>query len=161
MNTSIMYDVGEYKQKLLVHLLKSKDFATALLRKANPTSEEINDLQYSQLLPYLYVPDTQDEVKSYVCFEIEVSVNGNIKDMTLTVYVYSHKDCMNYFLSGYKGTANDIISDIFTRQIEECEDFGIGKWDLSSTWHFFPNSSYYGRTLTFKTSEFKSKVKKK
>ena len=68
---------------------------------------------------------------------------------------------MNYYLKGYQGTTADILCDMFERQIEECKDFGIGKWDLDSTWHFFPNNSYYGKTLTFKISDFKNKVKRK
>lgn len=161
MKTSMLYDIGLYKNKILNHLLNCRELAEVLLRKDNPTKDEARALQNTQIFPFLYVQDSQDIVKSYLCYEIEISASANIKDLTLTVYVYSHKDCMEYFIDGYQGTTNDIISDIFTQQIEKCEDFGIGKWDLSSTWHFFPNSSYYGRTLTFKTSDFKNKVKNK
>ena len=162
MNTvrSMLYDIGEYKENLMRHLAKCPELGKVLLMH-EPTEEERDGLGYSQIFPYLYVPDVQDEKKSYVCFEVNSSGSGSMKVMTLTVYILCHKDYMNYYLNGYQGTTVDVLCDIFTRQIEECKDFGIGKWDLSSTWHFFPNSSYYGRTLTFKISDFKNKVKKK
>lgn len=159
--TSILYDMGEYKENILAHLLKNEDLAKVLLRKKNPTEEEINSLEYTQVFPFLYISNTQDDAKSYVCFEVEISCDGNIKVMTLTAYIYANKNCMNYFLKGYKGTTVDILSDIFVKQVEDCKDFGIGKWDLSSTWHTFPNSDYYGKTITLRTQDFKNKVKRK
>ena len=156
--SSVLIDVGLYKDKIMSHLLKSTDLCKVLLRKDEYTDDEADELIYNQLFQYLYIDDTQTEVKSFVCFEIDVRVNGNIKTMTLTSYIYSHKECMKNNLKGYSGTTVDILSDIFERQIGSCiKDFGIGKWDLDSTWHTFPNNNYYGKTLSFTTSDFKMK----
>lgn len=158
--SSVLIDVGLYKDKIMSHLLESDDLRKVLLRKDQYTDDEVDDLIYNQVFPYLYIDDTQTEVKSFVCFEIDVRVDGNIKTMTLTSYIYAHKKCMKNNLEGYSGTTVDILSDIFERQIGSCiKDFGIGKWDLDSTWHTFPNNSYYGKTLSFTTSDFKTKAK--
>lgn len=156
--SSVLKDVGLYKDKIMSHLLKSKDLCKVLLRKDEYTDDEVDELIYNQVFPYLYIDDTQKEVKSFVCFDIDTRVDGNIKIMTLTSYIYSHKECMKNNLRGYSGTTVDILSDIFERQIGSCiKDFGIGKWDLNSTWHTFPSNSYYGKSLSFTTSDFKMK----
>lgn len=155
--SSVLVDIGLYKEKLLSHLLKSDDLCKVLLQKDKYTEDEVDDLMYTQVFPYLYIDDTQKEVKAYVCFEVDTRVDGNVKTMTLTVYVYSHKDCMRNNLKGYSGTTVDILCDIFERQISDCKDFGIGTWDLNSTWHSFPNNSYYGKTMSLTTSDFKLK----
>ena len=118
--SSVLIDVGLYKDKIMSHLLESDDLCKVLLRKDQYTDDEVDDLIYNQVFPYLYIDDTQTEVKSFVCFEIDVRVDGNIKTMTLTSYIYAHKECMKNNLEGYSGTTVDILSDIFERQIGSC-----------------------------------------
>lgn len=40
METSMLYDIGLYKEKILDHLLSCRELAEVLLRKDNPTLEE-------------------------------------------------------------------------------------------------------------------------
>ena len=72
METSMLYDIGLYKEKILDHLLSCRELAEVLLRKDNPTLEEALTLQNTQIFPFLYVQDSQDIVKSYLCYEVEV-----------------------------------------------------------------------------------------
>ena len=64
METSMLYDIGLYKEKILDHLLSCRELAEVLLRKDNPTLEEALTLQNTQIFPFIYVQDSQDIVKS-------------------------------------------------------------------------------------------------
>lgn len=166
MAESVLNDIGEYKDTLLDILLSNDDICETLLGK-DFTSDNRSDLIYTQVFPYLYVDETQTEVLSYICVEVDIPrvPTGTMKDMKLIVWAYSHKDCMRYSYDGYSGTRADILSDMIDRQVsnpETCRTYGIGKPTLSSVTYFFPQSKYYGRQMIYTIPDFKvKKVKEK
>ena len=161
MEISAINDIGEYKDTLLDILLSNDDICETLLGNEF-TSDDRSDLIYTQVFPYLYVDDTQTEVLSYICVEVDIPrvPTGTIKDMKLIVWAYSHKECMRYSYDGYCGTRADILSDMIDRQIsnpETCHAYGIGKPTLTSVTYFFPQNKYYGRQMIYTIPDFKVK----
>ena len=156
---SILKDMGSYKSTLLSYFVNSEEICELLFNKKAYTEEDVDNLVYSQIFPYLYVDDTQDEVLSYLCVEVSVPriPTGAIKDMKLIIWAYCHKDRMKYSKKGYSGTRADILADMVERVLRNSDKFGIGKLQLVSCEHFFPNSKYYGRQLIYNMPDFKVK----
>lgn len=156
---SILKDIGIYKNRLISSILKSKDICEALLLNKEYNEENVDELIYTQVFPYLYVEETQTSVLPYICMEVNIPriPTNTIKDVEIILWIYGHKDCMKYSKNGYLGTRADIISDMVMREIFDSDKFGIGKINLNSVRYFFPNNKYYGRELKLITSDFKIK----
>lgn len=159
MSGTILKDIGLYKSRIISTLLNSTDICEALLSKEQFTEEDIDSLHYTQVFPYLYIDEAQTEVLPYICVEVNVpSVpTRTVKDMSVIIFVYSHKKCMKYSKKGFIGTRVDIISDLVERQLRDMDNLGIGKLQLKSVTHLFPSNMYYGRQMIFNIPDFKVK----
>ena len=156
---SILKDMGSYKNTLLSSFVESEEICELLFDKKPYTEQDVDNLVYTQIFPYLYIDETQDEVLSYLCVEVSVPriPTGTIKDMKLIVWAYCHKKSMQYSKNGYSGTKSDILADMVERVLRDSNKFGIGKLQLISCNHFSPNSKYYGRELIYNIPDFKVK----
>lgn len=156
---SLLYDIGLYKNRLINMFLNDSNICKLLLDKNNITNENIDNLIYSQVFPYLFTDGTQTKKLTYLCVEIDIPKvpTRTIKDVKLTIWGYCHKDCMQYSKKGFLGTRVDILSDMVERILNDSNEFGIGKWHLDYVTRFSPHSSYYGREMVFSVSNFKYK----
>lgn len=149
-------DVGIYKNRILSIILNSEDIAELLLGKGYDKETVDDKLLYKYVFPYLYINETQTEVKSYICMEVNVPhVSNNFyKDMKIVLWCYSHKDGMRYSKKDYLGTKSDILADMIDRRLNSSKDFGIGRLKLDSETHIIPSNNYYGRQLIYTCTEF-------
>lgn len=156
-NGSILKDMGAYKTTLLSEIISSDDICELLFNKKPYTEEDVDNLVYKQIFPYLYIDETQTEVKTYICFEVDIPriPSHTIKDMKLIVWEYCHKDGMKYSKKGYSGTKVDILADMIERNLRNSEKFGIGKLELMSCTYFSPSNKHYGKQLVFNVPDFK------
>ena len=156
---SVLKDIGSYKNKLLSAFITSDDICELLFNKKPYAEEDVDNLIYSQVFPYLYVDETQTDVKAYICCEVDVPrvPTGTIKDMKLIIWAYCHKDGMRYSKKGYSGTKVDILVDMIEKQLRESDELGIGKPQLLSCTYFIPNSKYYGKQMVYNMPDFKVK----
>lgn len=159
MNEVVLKDIGLYKNRLVSALLNSNNIIQLLLNKDTYSDEEVDNLMYTQIFPYLYVDGTQIEVLSYLCLEVNIPriPTTTIKDIQIIIWAYCHKDCMKYSKKGFLGTRVDILSDMVERELRDSDRFGVGKLRLTSVSHFFPNNKYYGREIRFAIPDFKVK----
>lgn len=155
-NESVIRDTGLYKNRLISTILNNKDACEVLLNKDDYDDEDVDNLIYKQIFPYLYIDDTQTEVMTYICLEVDIPriPTHTIKNVQVIIWICSHKEDMKYSKYGYLGTKVDILSDIVERSLHNSDKFGIGKLSLNSVTHFFPNAKYYGKQLIFNTSDF-------
>lgn len=159
MDEVVLKDIGLYKNRLVSALLNSDNIIKLLLNKDTYSDEEVDNLMYTQVFPYLYVDGTQIEVLSYLCLEVNIPriPTTTIKDVQIIIWAYCHKDCMKYSKKGFLGTRVDILADMVERELRDSDRFGIGKLRLTSVSHFFPNNKYYGREMRFTIPDFKVK----
>lgn len=154
---SVLRDIGTYKNTLISTFVNSHDICSVLLDKDDYTEEDTDNIVYSQIFPYLYADDTQTEVLSYLCCEVDIPrvPTGTIKDAKVIIWIYAHKRCMKYAKKGYVGTRVDVLSDMVEKLLRDSYEFGIGKLQLSSVINFSPIRGYYGRQIVFNMPEFK------
>lgn len=153
---NFLRDIGLYKNHLMSLFLNSDDICCLMLNK-NQAPSDTDSLAYTQIFPYLYVDETQTEVKSYLCFEVDIPniPSHTIKNMEITIWAYCHKDCMKYSKQGFSGTRTDILADMVERSLRNSNEFGIGKLSLTKVSTFFPTTVHYGRQLKFLVPDFK------
>ena len=156
---SVLKDMGSYKNTLLSALINSDDICELLFDKKPYSDDDVENLVYTRIFPYLYVDETQTEVLSYICFEVDVPrvPTSTVKDIKLIIWEYCHKDCMRYSKKGYSGTRVDILADMIEQQLRESNKFGIGKLELLSCTYFIPSSKYYGKQMIYNMPDFKVK----
>ena len=152
-------DIGSCKQRLLTAFANNEDICELLFNKKPYTEDDVENLVYTQIFPYLYIDETQTESRAYLCFEVDVPrcSSETIKDMKIVIWAYCHKDIMKYSKKGYYGTKVDILADMVERQIRDSYDFGVGKPELTLVSNFSPNDKYYGRQLIYNVPDFKFK----
>lgn len=153
----MLKDVGDYKTEMISLFLNNKDFCDLMLMNKDYTEENIDNLVYSQVFPYLYSDETQKEVLPYVCIEtLPIRANGTIKKMKCMLWVYANKKCMNVSMLGYSGTRVDMICDIIEQIIRNLY-LGVGKVEFDFSRIIFPNSKFYGKEFIFTVPDFQLK----
>lgn len=156
MAESMLKDVGIYKDILISNFLS--DDILELLLGVNYTEEQVQNVVYGQIFPYLYVEDVQTKTLPYICTDIVLEQSSHkMKNVTLVIWAYCHKDVMKYKKSGYRGTRADILADMIDRKIRGLDDFGIGKLELKKSQYFAPEKLFYGRQLIYTIPDFKIK----
>lgn len=156
----ILKDIGVCKSAIINSLLNDNEIIEVMLGK-NFTNEQVENIVYDQVFPYLYIDETQTETKAYICCEVNIPriPTNTIKDMTITIWAFCHKDIMKYSKKGYRGTRTDILADMIERNLRDSDKFGIGKVHLDSVTCISPNTKLYGRQMIFTIPDFKIKEK--
>lgn len=160
MASTVLKDIGLYKNNLITLLQSNPDICECILDKKTYVEEEVDNMIYDQMFPFLYIENTQDKVRSYICLEVDVPriPTGTVKDMKIIIWVYCHKDCMKYYKKDFSGTRVDVLSDMVDRTLCDSDDFGIGKLKLDSvTYLNNANADYYGRQMIYSCPDFKIK----
>ena len=154
----ILKDIGLYKSVIINSLLDNQEIMELMLGKKY-TDSDVENIVYKQIFPYLYIDETQTETKTYICCEVNIPriPTATIKDLTITIWAFCHKDIMQYSKKGYKGSRTDILSDMIERCLCDSDKFGIGKLHLDSVTHIYPNTKTYGRQMIFTIPDFKMK----
>lgn len=160
MDQGILYSEGLYKNRLISAFLNSESICKTLLGRDIYTDDDVENLIYSQIFPFLYIDHTQTEVLPYLCFEVYTSrlTSPTIKEMILKVWCYCHKDCMKYHQRGYLGTRVDILANAVELQLYNSDKYGIGKPSFKTVNVLNSgNSKYYGKEIVFTMPDFKIK----
>lgn len=158
LETSVLKDMGIYKDNLIAAFQDSGDICELLFDKRPYTADEVQNLPYSQIFPYPHVDDTQTDAASYICVEVDMPKipTSTIKEMKICIWACCQRQHMKYSKDGYAGTRVDILTDMIERRLRESDGFGIGKLQLVSVEHFFPNNKCYGKLMTYTVPAFKT-----
>lgn len=118
----------------------------------NANIDDPVDLIGENIFPNPYIPDTQSEVKNYICMDIYVPRVKDMlfKDVQIVVNIFSHKNS-----STYKGKSRvDLINIEVDKILNGNFDFGIDKVDLVSVMPYIPNSSFFGKQIIYTVPNF-------
>ena len=110
-------------------------------------------LAYSQVFPCEYVPDTVQEGKTYICFDVDIqeSVNKTYLLPTLYVWVFTHKSKIRLPEGGVR---TDKLCSEICEEINGSRNYGLGELNLYSVKRFAPMTDYQGKMMTFHTTDF-------
>lgn len=147
--------IREFKDKIMSELSQDDNVINAL--GLNPDESE-DDLIWVRLMPHLYIPTTETDVKTYVCVEIDIperrSRYGDNNSQiwvhpTIIFYVLVHQEDMRLNIAGESGTRMDYLAELIEDKYQGRQDFGVGTLELKSDVASSINNTYRFRQLVF------------
>ena len=144
-------EIPEYKTDLLQSFINNEKIVTYIGNKDKEIQDPV-DLIGINVFPFPYVPDTETEVKTYICMDIYVPrVKDMIfKDVQIVLNIFSHKE-----MGTYKGKSRvDLINIEVDKILNGSYDFGIDKVDLVSVMPYVPNSKFSGKQIIYNVPNF-------
>lgn len=141
----------DYKNKLMEDLLTNPEIVKLL--DSSVELKNAKQLAYTHVFPYEYIPDTVEEAKTFICFDVDVqeSINKTFLLPTLYIWVFSHKSKLR-LLEG--GVQTDKLASEIAKAINGSRFYGLGELDLYSVKRFTPVTDYQGKVMTFHAKEF-------
>lgn len=130
-------------------------------------SESPDDLVWVRLYPHYYIPQTEDEVKTYILVEIDIperrkNYYKSESDVwvypTIVFYVLTHQEDMKLDMLGESGTRMDYLSELVEDKYEGRTGFGLGELQLKSDVAGSINTTYRFRQLIFEAVDVDDSV---
>ena len=147
--------IRQWKNKIMSELSQDDDIIDAL--GLNP-DESPDDLVWVRLYPHYYIPQTQEDVKTYILVEIDIPerrsrYGSNDSSIwvhpTIIFYVLTHQEDMRMNMVGESGTRMDYLSELIEDKYQGRTDFSVGTLELKSDIAGSINTTYRFRQLVF------------
>ena len=114
----------------------------------------------SNIRPYLFIPDTQTEVKHYICYQVSFDemprYQDTLKYTNVTFTIFVHGNDRNDKLTGIP--RHDLIASIIRERFNWSNIFGM-QTHLISSKESTTDSNYLVRTLVFQVIDTNGIVK--
>lgn len=141
----------DYKNQLMEDLLTNED----IVRLIDDTValQNADSLAYTQVFPCEYVPDTVQEGKTYICFDVDVqrTADKTFLSPTLFVWVFTHRSKLRLPEGGVR---TDKLCSEICKAINGSRKYGLGELNLYSVKRFAPMTDFQGKVLTFYAKDF-------
>ena len=133
-------------------LLTTDSIVELMGKDLNPA--DAVDLRYTQIFPFEYVPNIEQDGRTFICFDVDVqkSVNKTYLLPTLYVWVFAHKSQLRLPNGG--GVRTDKLCSEICKKINGSRFYGLGELEFYSAKRFSPVTEYNGKVLTFYAREF-------
>lgn len=141
----------DYKNQLMEDILTNESIVH--LVNEDVSLEDAKVLAYSQVFPCEYIPQTVQEGKTFICFDIDIqqSVNKTYLLPTLYVWVFTHRSKLRLPEGGVR---TDKLCSEICNAINGSRKYGLGELDLYSCKRFAPMTDFQGKALTFYAKDF-------
>lgn len=148
-----------YKNRLMEEMCKNPEIVRLVTGRDDPQMPAF-DLPYTNIFPFERVPDTADDAKTFVCFDIDIDSvpTKTTYFLTLYIWVFTHESKLR--LPRGQGVLIDQMVAAIVRMLNGSRVYGQGELKLASVKGFVPVESYLGRMVAFKTSDFNLGEKK-
>lgn len=143
--------IPEYKSDLLKLFMKNDNIVEYIGNKDESIQDPV-DLIGVNVFPTPYIPDTETEVKTYICMDMYVPrVQDKIfKTIRIVINIFSHKD-----MSLYKSKSRvDLLNIEVDKILNGNLDFGIDEVELVSVLPYIPNSNFSGKQIIYDVPNF-------
>lgn len=141
----------DYKNQLMEDLLTNESIVRLLDDEIDMS--DAKRLAYTQVFPCEYIPETVQDGKTYICFDVDVqkSVNKTFLEPVLYVWVMTHRSRLRLPEGGVR---TDAICAEICKEINGSLRYGLGELDFYSAKRFAPMTDYQGKVLTFYAKDF-------
>ena len=142
----------DYKRQLMKDLLSNEKIVGLLSDGEEPVSEP-EELVYTQIYPFEYIPETVTLGQTFICCDVDIQNTTSKTFLTpaLYVWVFTHKSKMR--LPDDSVRTDRLCSEI-AETINGSRYYGLGELELYSVRRFAPIQDYLGRVMTFQTKDF-------
>lgn len=141
----------DYKNQLMSDLLNNQKIVSLL--DSHLPMKKAERLAYTQVFPYEYVPETVEEAKTIVCFDVDVqeSLNKTYLSPVLYIWVMTHKSLLRL---PEGGVLTDKLCSEICNTINGSRKYGLGELNLYSVKRFAPMMDYQGKWMVFHATDF-------
>lgn len=124
--------------------------------------EDAEDLIKNRFFGFLYVPKTQEEVKTYVLVEIYLpeqrqrygQSSHNLVYPLIQFRVLAHQDDMDLDLAGLSAVRTDYIAELIDRKYNGKDGFGLKQLEVIENIAGSLDTTYKYRDIIFKAADF-------
>lgn len=147
-----MSEFFDYKNQLFKDICSNENLVKLI--NEEKTLETAEELCYTQLFPYEYIPETIEHAHTFICCDVDVAVSSARVNKAMRLYyrpviyiwVLVHKSKLRL---PHGGVRYDAICAEIANSINESLEYGIKGLQLTSVKRFTPLTDYQGKMLTF------------
>lgn len=145
-------ELFDYKNRLVHDLLTNKE-VVRLLDDDEEGIQNPEELVYTQVFPYEYVPEMITHGQTFICCDVDIQKVTSKTFLTpyLYIWVFTHKSKIRLRDSGVR---TDRLCSEIVEAINGSRYYGLGELELNSARRFHPIDDYLGRVLTFNATDF-------
>lgn len=142
----------DYKNQLMVDLLTNESIVRLLCDEGKITDDP-QELVYTQVHPYEYIPDTTEHGHTFICCDVDIqrSMNKTFLLPVLYIWVFTHRSKIRLPEGGVR--VDRLVSEV-AKAINGSRNYGLGELDLYSVKRFAPITDYQGKIMTFQAKDF-------
>lgn len=152
-------EIIDYKNQVIKDILFNDDetLSTDIIMAINEEFlDKRNELVYKHIYPYLRIPETQSEVKSYITMSVDMpkvsTKNYFFKDMVITINVIVHEEMMRMPIT-FSATRADYIASLVNQIFNQNKNYGNVPLEYVSDVESILLNKYFVRTLRFRCNE--------
>lgn len=142
----------DYKNRLMKDLCSNE--AIVKLVTGNENARVPNHgLAYTQLFPFEFVPETESEAHTFICFDIDIASVPSKTYYVPMIYIWilAHKSKMRL---PEGGVLLDRLAIEISKMLNGNRFYGLGQLMLADAHRFAPTTDYLGRVLVFTAVDF-------
>ena len=142
----------DYKNRLMMDLCSNQEIVSLVTGKEDP---EVPDrtLPYTQIYPFQYIPETENNARTFVCFDVDIlkAPNKTFYYPVIYIWILAHKSKMR---TKGKGCLTDAISCEIDQMLNGNRFYGLGELEFGPVSRFIPTTDYLGRQMVYYTKDF-------
>jgi len=142
----------DYKNRFMEDVLTNPEIVSLI--DSTVDIEDAAMLAYTQVFPFEFIPETVEDAKTYICFDVDIqkSANKTFYSPTLYVWVFTHKSLLRLPEGGVR---TDKLCSKIAQAIDGSRYYGLGELELNAARRFAPMTDYHGKVLTFNAKDIK------
>lgn len=148
----LLNEFFDYKNEVMKTLCNNE----AIVRLITDSSESMvpnYNLAYTQIFPFEFVPDTEDEGRTFICFDVDIPqvIDKTYYKPSLYFWVFTHKSKIRLERGGIR---TDQLAVEINKELSGSRYFGLGELELKSVARFYPIKDFHGRVLAYSAVDF-------
>lgn len=148
----LLNEFFDYKSELIKTLCSNKEIVRLVVDGQEPVVPNF-DLAYKQIFPYEYVPETVDEGKTFICFDVDIAsvVDKIYYNPMLYIWEFTYKTKLRLADGGVR---IDRLAVEINKELNGSRNFGLGELELRSVTSFSPIKDFQGRQMVYTAIDF-------
>lgn len=144
-------DLTYYRKSIMKALCCDED-VVKLVSDDETAIPPNRDLMYENIFPYAYIPDTEKETDTFICFSVAIPrvENKTYKTMNIYFYIFTHQSLMRTS----NGLRTDLLAEAIDKMTNGALGLGLGRIKLDRVEDISPTTHYHGLAVQYTVTDF-------
>jgi hypothetical protein len=154
---SRLYEVSKHKNTIMQMLINDENIVKAIGNNESNFLDitypnQTRELLFNNIFPYPFVPDIEDEQKTYITLSLQSRSGGKYyKVGSIIFYVFTH---YNLLKTDYPEIRTDYLMHKIDSLFHESDAFGIGELQFVRQSDLLVTKSHYGVLIEYRDLAF-------